>query len=206
MKFPSKSYQSVENYFAEYRDEISRAWRSLDPAAVAQGVALLKRCLHDDGVVYACGNGGSAAIANHLLCDFQKGIQTNTQFKPRVVSLAAHLELITAIANDISYDEIFAYQLKTVARAGDVLIAISASGNSRNMVRVAHWAKENRIPIIAMVGFSGGQLASLSDVTIHVAAENYGVVEDVHQSIMHIFAQFLRQSEMIPEDIARSKF
>lgn len=205
-KFPSQPYATPEAYFRSYGENISQAWRTIDESAIARGATLLRECLARDGIVYACGNGGSAAIANHLLCDFQKGIQTGTTVKPRVVSLSSHLELITAIANDISYDDIFVYQLKTMARAGDLLMTISSSGDSENIVRAAQWAKQNSIPTISLVGFSGGRSATIADVAIHVAAENYGVVEDVHQSVMHLFAQYLRQSHMTPEAIEKSKF
>ena len=153
-----------------------------------------------------CGNGGSAAIANHLLCDFQKGIQTDTAVKPRVVSLSSHPELITAIGNDIGFEDIFVFQLRTMARPGDVLMTISSSGNSENIVRCMKWAKDNGVPTIALVGFSGGRSGNMADVTIHVAAKNYGTVEDVHQSVMHLLAQYLRQSHMNDEQIACRKF
>jgi len=120
------------------------------------------------------------------------------------VSLASHLELITAIANDISYDEIFAYQLKTLASVGDVLVTISSSGNSENIVRAIDWAKANGVGTIAMTGFAGGRSARLADVNLHVAAENYGIAEDVHQSLMHCLAQYLRQREM-PETLVRER-
>jgi D-sedoheptulose 7-phosphate isomerase len=205
-KFPSRPYGTPEDYFRAYSVTIAQAWRTIDESAIAQGAKLLRECLARDGIIYACGNGGSAAIANHLLCDFQKGIQTSTAIKPRVVSLSSHIELITAIANDISYDDIFVYQLKTMTRPGDLLMTISSSGNSENIVRAALWAKQNGIPTISLVGFSGGRSAAITDATIHVAAENYGIVEDIHQSVMHIFAQFLRQSHMTPEAIEKSKF
>ncbi len=205
-KFPTRAYSTPEEYFYAYGAAISQAWRTIDESAIARGAKLLRACLQHDGIIYTCGNGGSAAIANHLLCDFHKGIQTGTKIKPRVVSLSSHLELITAIANDISYDEIFVYQLKTMARAGDLLMTISSSGNSENIVRAAQWAKQNNIPTISLVGFSGGRSSTIADVAIHVAAENYGVVEDIHQSVMHLFAQFLRQSYMTPEAIEKSKF
>jgi phosphoheptose isomerase len=205
-KFPSRSYDTPEDYFRVYSINIAEAWRTIDQTAISHGAKLLRECLARDGIIYACGNGGSAAIANHLLCDFQKGIQTNTKVKPRVVSLSSHLELITAIANDISYDDIFVYQLKTMARPGDLLMTISSSGNSENIVRAAQWAKQNAIPTISLVGFSGGRSAGIADATIHVAAENYGIVEDIHQSVMHMFAQFLRQAHMTPEAIKQSKF
>jgi len=205
-KFPSQPYDTPEDYFRAYSANIAQAWRTIDEAAIAHGAKLLSACLAQDGIIYACGNGGSAAIANHLLCDYQKGIQTDTAIKPRVVSLSSHLELITAIANDISYDDVFVYQLKTMARTGDMLITISSSGDSENIVRAAQWAKQNNIPTISLVGFSGGRSAALADAKIHVMAENYGIVEDVHQSVMHLFAQYLRQSHMTPEDIKKSKF
>ena len=205
-KFPSQPYETPEDYFRAYSINIAEAWRTIDQTAIAHGAKLLRECLARDGIIYVCGNGGSAAIANHLLCDFQKGIQTNTKIKPRVVSLSSHLELITAIANDISYDDIFVYQLKTMARPGDLLMTISSSGNSENIVRAAQWAKKNAIPTISLVGFSGGRSAAIADAAIHVAAENYGIVEDIHQSVMHIFAQYLRQAHMTPEAIKQSKF
>ena len=205
-KFPSRSYDTPEDYFRAYSTNIAEAWRTIDQTAIAHGAKLLKECLVRDGIIYACGNGGSAAITNHLLCDFHKGIQTSTTIKPRVISLSSHLELITAIANDISYDDIFVYQLNAMARPGDLLITISSSGNSENIVRAAQWAKQNAIPTISLVGFSGGRSAAIADATIHVAAENYGIVEDIHQSVMHIFAQFLRQAHMTPETIKQSKF
>ena len=205
-KFPFQSYGTPAAYFHAYSANIAQAWRTIDETAIARGANLLRECLARDGIIYACGNGGSAAIANHLLCDFQKGIQTGTAIKPRVVSLSSHLELITAIANDISYDDIFVHQLKTMVRSGDLLMTISSSGDSENIVRAARWATDNNIPTISLVGFSGGRSAKIADVVIHVAAENYGIVEDVPQSVMHIFAQFLRQSQMTPEAIERSKF
>jgi D-sedoheptulose 7-phosphate isomerase len=157
-------------------------------------------------MIYSCGNGGSAAISGHLLCDFLKGIQTDTKLLPRVVSLASHIELITAIANHIDYAEVFAYQLRTMAAPGDVLITISSSGNSENIVRAIEWARGNGVGSISMTGFAGGRSKSLADVNLHVAAENYGVVEDIHQSMMHSLAQYLRQSAMPPELVPRRVF
>ncbi|MGE4166880.1 MAG: SIS domain-containing protein [Xanthobacteraceae bacterium] len=205
-KFPSEPYSTADGYFRGYADGIARAWQSVDQGAIVRGSKLLSDCLDRDGIIYACGNGGSAAIANHLLCDFQKGLQTNTLLKPRVVSLSSHLELITAIANDISYDDVFLYQLRTMARPGDVLMTISSSGNSENIVRATAWAKQNSIPTLSLNGFSGGRSAQIADVSVHVAAENYGIVEDVHQSIMHLFSQYLRQARMTPDDIRQVKF
>jgi D-sedoheptulose 7-phosphate isomerase len=205
-KFPSRPYPSAGSYFAAYRDAIVRAWATIDATAITRAAHLLQDCIARDGIVYACGNGGSAAISNHLLCDYHKGIQTETTARPRVVSLSSHLELLTAIGNDIGYEETFVYQLRTMARPSDLLLTISSSGDSENIVRTATWAKENKIPVISMVGFAGGRCLSIADVALHVQAENYGVVEDVHQSLMHLLTQYVRQSMMRPDKIASCKF
>ena len=158
------------------------------------------------GTVFSCGNGGSAAIANHLVCDHCKLVRTDTQLLSRNVSLSTTVEMITAIGNDLSYDEIFDYQLKSLAKPGDALITISSSGDSENIVRAATWAKENGIPVISMTGFSGGRSAGIADANLHVSADNYGVIEDVHQSLMHILAQYIRHEHMQEELIQERKF
>jgi D-sedoheptulose 7-phosphate isomerase len=198
MSFPQEIYAQAGDYLAAYRQALSDAWQSVDQDAANRAADLLETAFSGGHTVFACGNGGSAAIANHLLCDFLKGVQTDTKLRPRVISLANSIELITAIANDIAYEEIFAYQLRTLARAGDVLITISASGNSENIVRAVRWAHDNGVGSIALTGFDGGRSAGLADVNLHVQASNYGIVEDVHQSLMHILAQYMRQHAMPP--------
>jgi len=204
MSFPDKHYPSAGGYIAGYAEEMAKAWRSVDGAAFDRAAAMLDTAIRGHRMIYSCGNGGSAAISGHLLCDMLKGVQTDTTLRPRVVSLASHLELITAIANDIDYAEIFAYQLRTMAMPGDVLITISSSGNSENIVRAIDWARANGVGTIAMTGFDGGRSARLAEIVLHVEATNYGVIEDIHQSMMHCLAQYLRQREM-PEDLVRQR-
>lgn len=206
MTFPSQKYASAGAYFAAYAAQYERAAKAVDPAAIDAAAALLRRAYAERRWTFACGNGGSAAISNHLHCDHLKGVQTDTDLRPRVVSLSANLETITAIANDIDFADVFVYQLRTLAEAGDVLITISASGDSENVVRAAEWAKANGLALIALTGFSGGRTARLADVSIHVAADNYGVAEDLHQSVMHVLAQYLRQAEMPEALVADRKF
>ncbi len=206
MKFPLEKYSGAESYAAAYFDTLSAAAKAVDTTTISQAADLLGQLFSTSGTLYVCGNGGSAAISNHLLCDFSKGMQTDTTLRPRVVSLSSHVEIITAIGNDIDFAEIFACQLRTAARPGDVLMTISSSGNSENVVRAADWAKANGIPVIALTGFSGGRSAVAADINIHVPAENYGIVEDVHQSVMHILAQFVRMRLMSPELVAAKPF
>jgi phosphoheptose isomerase len=205
-RFPALPYPSAGTYFDAYAAETARATSSIDPAALDQAAELLLAAYTRGARVFCCGNGGSAAIANHLQCDHVKGVATSTDLRPRVVSLSTSLELITAIANDISFDDVFAYQLHSQASAGDVLIAISSSGRSPNIVRALTWARDHDLGTIALTGFGGGEAREIADVSVHVDGSNYGVVEDLHQAVMHALAQYLRQSRMTPEAITASVF
>ena len=206
MSFPQMAYRQASDYLTAYRQTLLQAWQSVDPEMANRAADMLATAIGAGRIVFSCGNGGSAAIANHLSCDCLKGIQKDTRLRPRVISLAATIELITAIANDIAYAEVFVYQLRSLAQPGDVLITISASGNSENIVRAIGWARDHRIGSIALTGFDGGRSAGLADVNLHVRASNYGIVEDVHQSLMHIMTQYLRQQAMPPELIAGRRF
>jgi len=198
MKFPAEIHGSAAEYWAKYAEAAAYAVKNVDTREIERAADFLYNLFCEGRTLYVCGNGGSAAISNHLLCDFAKGIQADTPLKPKVVSLASHLELITAIGNDFEFAEIFAYQLQTFASKGDALLTVSASGNSENIVRAIEWAKANGVGTIALTGFDGGRSSKLAEINLHVPASNYGIVEDVHQSIMHVFAQYLRMRRMDP--------
>lgn len=206
MTFPDQPYGAVGAFADDYFDRLAGGAASVDRARLQAAADLLGATYAAGGTVFACGNGGSAAISNHLHCDHLKGVQTDTDLKPKVVSLSSTIETITAIANDISYDEVFAYQLRTLARAGDALITISSSGDSENVVRACQWARDNGVATIAMTGFTGGRSAAIADINLHVDADNYGVIEDIHQSLMHVLAQYVRLSGMDEGRIAERKF
>ncbi|MBI2736217.1 MAG: SIS domain-containing protein [Rhodospirillales bacterium] len=205
-KFPAQKYPTAGAFVADYVSAVATALNSVRPGQIERAVTAMKRAIQSDRLIFTCGNGGSAAIANHLTCDCSKGIATNTTLRPRVVSLSATVELVTAIANDMAYSEVFAYQLKNAARPGDVLITISSSGDSENIIRALDWAGNNGMTTIALSGFSGGRSAQMADISLHVAAENYGVVEDVHQSLIHILAQYVRMSELPSELVQTLRF
>jgi D-sedoheptulose 7-phosphate isomerase/D-glycero-D-manno-heptose 1,7-bisphosphate phosphatase len=179
---------------------------SVEGAAVDNAAAILLSAYRRGAAVFACGNGGSAAIANHLQCDHLKAVRTKTDLTPRVVSLSTSMELLTAIANDMAYEQVFAYQLQSQAQPGDVLVAISSSGRSPNIVRALAWAREHDLRTIALTGFDGGDAKTMAEVCIHVEAANYGIVEDLHQAIMHALAQYIRQSRMSPDTISSTVF
>lgn len=204
--FPAEPYMSAGSYFEAYTENSAQAGSSIDPAALDKAADILINAYTLGATVFACGNGGSAAIANHLQCDHLKGIRTATDLVPRVVSLSANIELITAIANDLAFEDIFSYQLQSQSSAGDVLIAISSSGSSPNIVSALTWARDHDLRTIALTGFAGGDAISIADVAIHVSGANYGVVEDLHQAIMHALAQYIRQSRIDADTIPSTVF
>ena len=205
-KFPNAPYAQAGWYLEAYAEEMSRAASSIDPASLDGAAEILIDAYTSGARVFSCGNGGSAAIANHLQCDHMKGVRTATDLAPRVVSLSHSVELITAIANDMAYEEVFVYQLQSQSGPGDVLVAVSSSGRSANIVRALTWARDHDVRTIALTGFTGGDARTVAEVTIHVDSTNYGIVEDLHQTIMHALAQYIRQSRMTADTISTTVF
>ena len=125
-----------------------------------------------------------------------KGTSSNTDLLPKIISLSSNLEIITAVANDIKFNEIFLFQLSRLAKQGDCLITISSSGNSENIIKAIKWAKKNKLKTVSLNGFDGGKARQISDISINVPCNNYGIIEDLHQSIMHILAQSIRMQNL----------
>jgi D-sedoheptulose 7-phosphate isomerase/D-glycero-D-manno-heptose 1,7-bisphosphate phosphatase len=205
-RFPAMPYAVAGLYFEAYAEELARAASSIDPVALHCAATILLEAYVRGAGVFACGNGGSASIANHLQCDHLKGIRTTTDLFPRAVSLSANVELLTAIANDMGYEDVFIYQLQSQSGPDDVLITVSSSGRSPNIVRALSWARDHGLRTIALTGFDGGDAKTVAEVSIHVDSANYGIVEDLHQAIMHSLAQYIRQSRMTAETISSSVF
>jgi len=206
MSFPSQPFADPAGYFTAYAAQLAHAAASVAPEAIAAAARLMTEAMKRDAHIYVCGNGGSAAIANHLVCDCVKSVQTDTVLRPRVHSLSSNVPFLTAIANDLAYADAFSYQLKSYGRKGDLLLTISSSGDSENIVRDVQTAHELSMDSIAFTGFAGGRSRELASVSLHVNADNYGVIEDVHQSLMHALAQYIRQAHMPAELVAARKF
>ena len=199
--FPDRIFPEAAPYASEYFARLNAASATINPDSLNAAAKLILDTTKAGKRIYSCGNGGSAAIANHLVCDCLKGIRSDTALRPKVHSFSTTVELITAIVNDIGSEEMFSFQLSSMAEAGDLLIAISSSGSSPNIIRVLELARTMGVRTIAMTGFTGGQSAQIADVSLHVECENYGIVEDVHQSLMHILAQYCRHREI--DDLAK---
>jgi D-sedoheptulose 7-phosphate isomerase len=147
--------------------------------------------------IYFMGNGGSASIASHLAADIGKNAMTdwndNNEDRFRTLALTDNVAWMTALANDVGYENVFVEQLRNLARKGDMIVVISSSGNSPNVVKAAAWAKEHGITVAALVGFEGGKLKEIADVSVWVPAKNYGYVEGLHGDIHHYLVEALKK-------------
>ena len=206
LKFPVAHYAGAASYFDAYAEEMSRAAKTIDPAALDHAAEILIDAYMRGARMFSCGNGGSASIANHMQCDHMKGIRTATDLSPHVLSLSTNVELLTAIANDTGYENVFVYQLESQSVPGDVLIAVSSSGRSPNIVRALSWARNSGLRTIAITGFHGGPAREVAEASVHVDCTNYGIVEDLHQAIMHALAQYVRHSRMSAEAVSTTVF
>lgn len=146
---------------------------------------------NNNGTIYICGNGGSAATASHFVCDFNKGVSEKYNTKFNFICLNDNTPTIMAIANDISYDDIFSFQLRNKFKEGDLLIAISGSGNSKNIIKAVEYAKECGNKVIGITGFDGGMLKTLSDYKLHVNIDDMQIAEDVHMIFDHMIMRVL---------------
>lgn len=180
--------------FAEwYRDEELRQWAALDLEAITRIAAALEKAEKTGRTVYVMGNGGSAATASHLATDWCKTAERKGKPLLRCLSLNDNVPFMTAIANDLGYDEVFVRQMENYVQRGDVVVIISGSGNSPNVIKAAQFAKSRGAVTVGMTGFTGGKLRKLVDICLHVECDQYGVIEDLHMAAGSILAFYLKQ-------------
>ncbi len=184
--------ESAADFSQRYFDYLGRVLKAIDPKSIETFAKTLLDARERGATVYFIGNGGSAATASHFANDLAIG--TNSYEKPfRVVSLADNQAIITAIGNDFGYEEIFIRQLQVVAKRGDVLVAISASGNSPNLIRAIEYASGTGIKTVAITAFDGGRMKQISDEGVHVPTglKEYGPAEDAHMILDHLIGAYL---------------
>ena len=176
-----------ENYFLS----VEAVFKRLPFAAIDRATDVLWHAYLELGTVYAFGNGGSAALASHCACDLGKGTVHNGNRRLRVIALTDNVPLMTAWANDSSYEDIFAEQLTPFIHKGDVALAISGSGNSPNVLKALQVARGAQAFTIGLTGFQGGKMNALCDLCVIVPSDNMQIIEDVHVSVTHsIFTSF----------------
>ena len=183
----------IDGYAAAINDVMSR----LDAAQFEKIIAILTTAYKNDKQVFIAGNGGSAGTANHFVCDFGKNAVPFQGTGPgrrrfRIISVSDNVEKISALGNDIAFEEIFRQQLINLMREGDVLIAVSASGNSPNIVRACEYAKEMKSQIIVLAGFDGGKIKKFADAAIVAPLESYEQIEDIHLVVLHMIVYYFK--------------
>lgn len=176
----------------EYLTNLSQVLGKVPGRLLSQAVELLLEARLNARRIYVMGNGGSSAIASHIACDLVKRAHVAGCAPLRVFALMDNISLLTAWANDRAYDQVFAEQIQALVEPGDVVIAISTSGNSQNILAGLTAARGQGARTIALVGFDGGKASELADLVVHVACHNYGLVEDTHAAIGHALTAAVR--------------
>lgn len=189
----STAYQEIEQENpAAYLRELASVLEQLPIADIESVIDRLFEAYIRSHAVYIFGNGGSAALASHSSCDLGKGTAVNGNRLFRVISLTDNVPLITAWANDASYDDIFAAQLRPLIQPGDIAFAISGSGNSRNVLKGLRTARQAGAANIGLTGFQGGKMKALCDICIIAPSESMQHIEDSHSCLMHAIFLALR--------------
>ena len=188
-----QSSNGVADFARGYLDHLTRVMRRLDADEIARFVAVLEAARERGARIFFIGNGGSAATASHFANDIAIGTRTGDEKPFRALSLADNAAVMTAIANDDGYDEIFVQQLRALMQPGDVVVAISASGRSPNVVNAIEYANANDAITVALTGFAGGRLKQIARHGVHVPTDEgeFGPVEDTHLILDHLVGAYL---------------
>ena len=178
----NETQQTIENYLALVKDTIDK----LDRVQIEKTVEAFMRVYDSGNTIYIFGNGGSAASATHATGDLVKGASFGLEKRFRVMSLVDNLPALMAIANDVSYDDIFVEQLKNFIKPGDLVVGISGSGNSVNVVKAMEYAKKMGVQSVAFCGYKGGKISTIADIIIHSVAMDMEVAEDIHMIVFNV--------------------
>lgn len=179
----------------QYKGQLFQSIETIDLSKVTRAIEILSRARDEDRHIFVCGNGGSASTASHFACDMVKGASYNRDRRFRIMALTDSLPTLTAYSNDVHYDCVFVEQLKNFAQPGDVVMAISGSGNSPNVLRALEYANSIGCRTIALTGRNGGQLAPLAELNIQVAHPHMGRIEDSHMIVAHMIAYYFMDAE-----------
>jgi D-sedoheptulose 7-phosphate isomerase len=176
------------SYTEQYRQLLFQTLSSIDLKAVDQAIEWFRQAREEGRQIFVCGNGGSAATASHFATDMVKGASYGRPVRFRILALTDSVSTLTAYANDVSYEAVFVEQLKNFARPGDLVMGISGSGNSPNVLRAIEYANSIGCRTLALTGRDGGRLAPLAQLTIHVPEPHMGRIEDAHLVVCHMIA------------------
>jgi D-sedoheptulose 7-phosphate isomerase len=178
-----------------YKTDVLQAIETIDLAKVGRAIEILGKARDEQRHIFVCGNGGSAATASHFVCDMIKGASFNRPTRFRMMALNDSLPTLTAYSNDVHYECVFVEQLRNFAEAGDVVIAISGSGNSPNVLRAIEYGNSIGCRTIALTGRDGGKLGPLAQLNIQACNPHMGRIEDVHMIVMHMICYYFMDAE-----------
>lgn len=178
---------------SEYFDRLKQTLDSVDQNDFNTLINLLVAAKNANKQIFIMGNGGSAATASHFVCDFNKGVSLLEEKKFKFICLNDNIPSLMAYANDISYDDIFVYPLSTYFNPGDIVIGISGSGNSRNVIKALEYANENNGITIGLTGYDGGKVKQLCNHNIHISIDDMQLTEDLHMILGHCMMQILHK-------------
>jgi D-sedoheptulose 7-phosphate isomerase len=183
------------NFPELYKQELVKAIEAIDLGRVNQTIDWFKEARASGRSIFVCGNGGSASTASHFACDMVKGASFNRPSRFRIMALTDSLPTLTAYSNDAGYEVVFVEQLKNFAQPGDLLMAISGSGNSPNVLRAVEYANSLGCKTIGLTGRDGGQLGALVQLNLQVPVPHMGRIEDAHMIICHMIGYYFMESE-----------
>ncbi len=187
--------KQIEEYYQREKQIID----ALDKNEINEALNAILRHYENEDIIYVLGNGGSSATANHMVCDFDKGISLDLKKQFRVISLSDNIPMIMAIGNDIGFEDVFYLQLKNKLKPTDLVIAISGSGNSHNIVKAVQYANEVGAEVIGLTGYAGGKLKNMANINVHVPVEDMQITEDMHMSFVHVAMQIFWRYLMAKE-------
>ncbi len=183
------------SFAVEYKSNLFRALDTIDLKRVDELIGVLTEARDAGRQIFVCGNGGSAATANHFACDIVKGCSYGRDKRFKIIALSEQIATMTAYANDVGYEHVFAEHLKNFASPGDVVMIISGSGNSPNVVKALEYGNEAGCYTVALTGLSGGKAAGLAKLNVHVDDHHMGRVEDGHMIVCHMLAYHFMDTE-----------
>lgn len=183
------------SFVESYKSELLKTIDGIDLGRVEQAIDWFKETRESGGTIFVCGNGGSASTASHMVCDIVKGASFNRPSRFRMMALTDSLPTITAYSNDVSYEVVFVEPLKNFAKPGDLVMAISGSGNSPNVLRAVEYANAAGCRTVALTGRDGGRLGPMAQLNIQVAVPHMGRIEDGHMIVCHMIAYYFMENE-----------
>lgn len=186
----------MDGFISEYFEELKKILSRVNKKDIEEITEIIHKAYLNERTIFILGNGGSASTASHFACDLGKGTLSKVydinEKRFRVVSLTDNIATISAYANDLSFDDVFIQQLRNLVHKGDVVIAITGSGNSKNVVKAVKYARDCGAITIGLLGFDGGRVKKLLDRCVIIPSDHYGRIEDVHLILEHMITDYLR--------------